>query len=262
MSLAVQTNYNDRIKAGIDVVGISNFVSFLKNTQGYRRDLRRAEYGDERDPEMRRFLEQVSPLTHAEQDPDADPDRPGPERPAGAALRVRADGRRGAEERRAGLVRRRHERGPRLRQEGQPGLPPGRRGRVPPALPAGARREAGREAAPRCPVRGTIHLNGKPLDSAVIVFTPVDPKGRKARGEVKDGKFRLTTVGADDGAVPGGYKVTIEPIADRQDGKRPAVPAQYANPETTSLRATVAPAVTVLDFRIESHDPAAKGDRR
>ena len=39
MSLAVQTTYNDRIKAGIDVVGISNFVTFLKNTQGYRRDL-------------------------------------------------------------------------------------------------------------------------------------------------------------------------------------------------------------------------------
>ena len=65
MSLAVQTNYNDRIKAGIDIVGISNFVSFLQNTQGYRRDLRRAEYGDERDPEMRSFLERISPLARA-----------------------------------------------------------------------------------------------------------------------------------------------------------------------------------------------------
>lgn len=66
MSLAVQTAYNDRIKCGIDVVGISNFVTFLENTQGYRRDLRRAEYGDERDPKMREFLERVSPLNHAE----------------------------------------------------------------------------------------------------------------------------------------------------------------------------------------------------
>ncbi len=65
MSLAVQTTYNDRIKAGIDIVGISNFVTFLKNTQGYRRDLRRAEYGDERDPAMRAFLERVSPLARA-----------------------------------------------------------------------------------------------------------------------------------------------------------------------------------------------------
>ncbi|OJW19841.1 MAG: peptidase S9, prolyl oligopeptidase [Planctomycetales bacterium 71-10] len=65
MSLAVQTTYNDRIRCGIDVVGISNFVTFLENTQGYRRDLRRAEYGDERDPKMREFLERVSPLNHA-----------------------------------------------------------------------------------------------------------------------------------------------------------------------------------------------------
>ncbi len=65
MSLAVQTTYNNRIKAGIDIVGISNFVTFLKNTQGYRRNLRRAEYGDERDPEMRAFLERISPLAHA-----------------------------------------------------------------------------------------------------------------------------------------------------------------------------------------------------
>jgi dipeptidyl aminopeptidase/acylaminoacyl peptidase len=65
MSLAVQTTYADRIKAGIDIVGISNFVTFLQNTQEYRRDLRRAEYGDERDPEMRSYLERVSPLTNA-----------------------------------------------------------------------------------------------------------------------------------------------------------------------------------------------------
>jgi dipeptidyl aminopeptidase/acylaminoacyl peptidase len=63
MSLAVQTMYNDRIKAGIDIVGISNFVSFLKNTRSYRRDLRRAEYGDERDPKMREFLERISSLS-------------------------------------------------------------------------------------------------------------------------------------------------------------------------------------------------------
>jgi dipeptidyl aminopeptidase/acylaminoacyl peptidase len=66
MSLAVQTTYNARLRAGIDIVGISNFVTFLEHTQEYRRDLRRAEYGDERDPEMRSFLERVSPLANAE----------------------------------------------------------------------------------------------------------------------------------------------------------------------------------------------------
>ena len=65
MSLAVATTYPERIAGAIDVVGISNFVSFLENTESYRRDLRRVEYGDERDPEMRAFLTRISPLTHA-----------------------------------------------------------------------------------------------------------------------------------------------------------------------------------------------------
>jgi dipeptidyl aminopeptidase/acylaminoacyl peptidase len=66
MSLAVQTTYNERIKAGIDIVGISNFVTFLRNTQGYRRDLRRVEYGDERDPKVHDFLQRISPLSSVE----------------------------------------------------------------------------------------------------------------------------------------------------------------------------------------------------
>lgn len=65
MSLAVSTHYADRIAGAIDVVGISNFVTFLQNTESYRRDLRRVEYGDERDPAMREFLEKISPLTNA-----------------------------------------------------------------------------------------------------------------------------------------------------------------------------------------------------
>ena len=65
MSLAVATTYPERIAGAIDVVGISNFVSFLENTESYRRDLRRVEYGDERDPEMRAFLTSISPLSHA-----------------------------------------------------------------------------------------------------------------------------------------------------------------------------------------------------
>jgi dipeptidyl aminopeptidase/acylaminoacyl peptidase len=65
MTLAVATNYNDRIRASLDIVGISNFNTFLKNTETYRRDLRRVEYGDERDPKMYEFLEKISPLTNA-----------------------------------------------------------------------------------------------------------------------------------------------------------------------------------------------------
>ncbi|MCF8206777.1 MAG: prolyl oligopeptidase family serine peptidase [Methylotenera sp.] len=65
MTLAVSTNYADRIAASIDVVGISHFVTFLNNTESYRRDLRRVEYGDERDPAMKAFLDKISPLTNA-----------------------------------------------------------------------------------------------------------------------------------------------------------------------------------------------------
>jgi dipeptidyl aminopeptidase/acylaminoacyl peptidase len=59
-------HYSDRLRGGIADVGIANFVSFLQNTESYRRDLRRAEYGDERDPAMRAFLEKISPVNNAE----------------------------------------------------------------------------------------------------------------------------------------------------------------------------------------------------
>lgn len=65
MVLASMTHYNDRLAGAVDIVGISNFVTFLENTSGYRRDLRRAEYGDERDPEMRTTLTRISPITNA-----------------------------------------------------------------------------------------------------------------------------------------------------------------------------------------------------
>jgi acetyl esterase/lipase len=65
MTLAVATNYNDRICCSVDVVGPSNFVTFLEHTSGYRQDLRRVEYGDERDPKTREFLERIAPFNKA-----------------------------------------------------------------------------------------------------------------------------------------------------------------------------------------------------
>ena len=65
MVLASLQHYPERIKAGIDVVGISDFTTFLNNTESYRRDLRRAEYGDERKPEMQAVFERISPLNNA-----------------------------------------------------------------------------------------------------------------------------------------------------------------------------------------------------
>ncbi|MGB5256980.1 MAG: prolyl oligopeptidase family serine peptidase [Woeseiaceae bacterium] len=66
MVLASAVHYSDRLRAAVDIVGISNFVTFLENTQDYRRDLRRVEYGDERDPAMRAHLEKISPLNNVE----------------------------------------------------------------------------------------------------------------------------------------------------------------------------------------------------
>jgi dipeptidyl aminopeptidase/acylaminoacyl peptidase len=65
MTLASLVHYSDRLAGGIDMVGISNFVTFLNSTAEYRRDLRRAEYGDERDAGMRAHLQSISPLTNA-----------------------------------------------------------------------------------------------------------------------------------------------------------------------------------------------------
>jgi dipeptidyl aminopeptidase/acylaminoacyl peptidase len=65
MTLAIATTYNDRICCSVDIVGPSNLVTFLQHTSGYRKDLRRVEYGDERDPKMHDFLEQIAPANKA-----------------------------------------------------------------------------------------------------------------------------------------------------------------------------------------------------
>ena len=65
MSLAVAARYSERIRCAIDIVGPANLVTFLEHTASYRQDLRRVEYGDERDPKMRAFLERIAPLTNA-----------------------------------------------------------------------------------------------------------------------------------------------------------------------------------------------------
>lgn len=64
MSLAVMTHYSDRMVGGVERYGISNWISFLNNTEAYRRDNRRAEYGDERVPAMRQVFERISPLAN------------------------------------------------------------------------------------------------------------------------------------------------------------------------------------------------------
>jgi dipeptidyl aminopeptidase/acylaminoacyl peptidase len=64
MTLASATHFDDRLRCSLSVVGVSNFVTFLERTEAYRRDLRRVEYGDEREPKMREFLERTAPLNN------------------------------------------------------------------------------------------------------------------------------------------------------------------------------------------------------
>jgi dipeptidyl aminopeptidase/acylaminoacyl peptidase len=65
MVLASMIDYADRLAGGVNIVGISDFKTFLTNTKGYRRNLRRAEYGDERVPEIAAFFDKISPLKNA-----------------------------------------------------------------------------------------------------------------------------------------------------------------------------------------------------
>tara|TARA_Y100000588_G_scaffold356930_1_gene413681 strand:+ start:493 stop:2478 length:1986 start_codon:yes stop_codon:yes gene_type:complete len=65
MVLGSLVHFSDRLKCGVDIVGIASFESFLKNTKSYRRDLRRAEYGDERKPELQKFFRRIDPVHNA-----------------------------------------------------------------------------------------------------------------------------------------------------------------------------------------------------
>jgi dipeptidyl aminopeptidase/acylaminoacyl peptidase len=67
MTLATATRYNDLITCSVDVMGMSSLVTFLEHTEPYRRDLRRVEYGDEREPKMRAFLESIAPVNHVQE---------------------------------------------------------------------------------------------------------------------------------------------------------------------------------------------------
>jgi dipeptidyl aminopeptidase/acylaminoacyl peptidase len=66
LTLATLVNFGERLRGGVDLAGIPDFVSYLTNTAPYAQQQRRAEYGDERDPDMRAFLRRISPLTNAE----------------------------------------------------------------------------------------------------------------------------------------------------------------------------------------------------
>jgi dipeptidyl aminopeptidase/acylaminoacyl peptidase len=64
MVLAAMTHYPDVWAAGVDIVGISHFKSFLENTGPWRRALREFEYGSLKEDSD--FFEEIAPLNHTE----------------------------------------------------------------------------------------------------------------------------------------------------------------------------------------------------
>ncbi len=66
LALAALVNYNDRLNGGIDMSGMSDFITFLTATAPYLQRQERAEYGDERVADMRAYLRRISPLTNAD----------------------------------------------------------------------------------------------------------------------------------------------------------------------------------------------------
>lgn len=66
IALSVAANYSDRIRAAQSISGPSNLATFLEHTEDWLRDRWREEYGDERDPKMRAYMERVAPLTNAQ----------------------------------------------------------------------------------------------------------------------------------------------------------------------------------------------------
>jgi dipeptidyl aminopeptidase/acylaminoacyl peptidase len=66
LTLATLINFSERLRGGVDLAGIADLPSYLAHEAPYRQNQRRAEYGDERDPDMRAYLRRISPLTNVE----------------------------------------------------------------------------------------------------------------------------------------------------------------------------------------------------
>jgi len=65
LALSTAANYGNQIRGVISESGISNLATFVEHTEGWRRELQRAEFGDEREPKTRAFMERTAPLSHA-----------------------------------------------------------------------------------------------------------------------------------------------------------------------------------------------------
>src|SRR5262249_40902910 len=97
----------------------------------------------------------------------------------------------------------------------------------------------------RFPVSGMVRFSGRPIANGTIVFHPVQPSGHRASGAIREGRYTLTTIDPDDGALPGEYTVTIESRAEAKAGK---LPARYSASTTTPLRCMIQTSANTIDF--------------
>jgi hypothetical protein len=93
-------------------------------------------------------------------------------------------------------------------------------------------------------VKGQVLLaNGSPLSSGRVTIVPTDPSIVPASGEIgPDGQFSLTTRTPGDGALPGDYKVRIEPAATDANPKKaskPPFPLRYIDEDSSGVKITV-----------------------
>lgn len=134
----------------------------------------------------------------------------------------------------------------------------------------------GDNIAQRYKVTGNVTYNGKAVESGTVTFIPDAATGRSATGSIKNGSYTLTTQSADDGALPGTYKVTISSVeedlteaveeAEKQSGvkgtvtdqvtvskaaKKSLTPEKYANFTTTDLKAEVKAQPNSINFDLK-----------
>ena len=113
------------------------------------------------------------------------------------------------------------------------------------------------ELPPLVPVTGAVTANGKPLEGAMLIFTPDTTGGFPAHGITDvNGNYSMATrsgTGSVPGCAPGTYRVMVSRFL-KPDGTPPldpneppamsgameSLPPQYSSPTSSSLRAVVA----------------------
>ena len=126
------------------------------------------------------------------------------------------------------------------------------------------------ERPPLHPATGTLTINGKPAEGALLVFHPAagrefDARGTRPRATVEaDGTFEVTTYQSGDGAPAGDYRVAILWFAD-PDSSSPwdRLGNRYANPDRTDIRVSITEGVNELKpIEIEGAQIADRPARR